>query len=90
MPSFQSLINNKDNGICTGCWLENGIVEAEIKRIEQKKPVLIETPATFKNRAGKERKKGRNQFGLCPFFCYLSSYLLKIPNRNLGVALTGP
>jgi len=44
------------------------MVEAEIKRIEQKEPVLVETPTTFNDTAVKERKKGRNQFGLCPFF----------------------
>jgi len=48
--------------------VKRGIVEAETKRIEQKEPVLIETPTTFNDTAVKERKKGRNQFGLCPFF----------------------
>jgi len=48
-----NIIWREKAGTYSGCCLEGGIVEAEVKRIEQKEPVLLKTPYASKDMTGK-------------------------------------
>jgi uncharacterized repeat protein (TIGR04076 family) len=48
-----NILWEKTAGTYTGRCLENGRVEAGIQRVEQKEPVLLKTPAAFKDMTGK-------------------------------------
>jgi uncharacterized repeat protein (TIGR04076 family) len=48
-----NILWQKNAGTYSGRCLENGIVEVEVNRVEQKEPVLLKTPAVFKEMTGK-------------------------------------
>ena len=68
-----NILWQKNAGTYSGCCLENGIVEAEVKRIEQKEPVLLKTPYAFKDMTGKG-------------YPALDSYRVFVEVRDIAVA----
>lgn len=67
-----SLVWEKQPGTFYGRCLESGKVEVEVKRVEQKEPVLLQTPFTLKDMHGKG-------------FPFLDQYRLLVEVRDIAV-----